>query len=60
MAYRRPLTARQSQIILLLWLIFVALYLYYVPLTGPGVLMIAFSAFVVLYPIIKSRRERKQ
>lgn len=60
MAYRRPLTARQSQIIIILWLIFVVLYLYYVPLSTSGVVMLAFSAFVILYPIIKSRRERKK
>lgn len=60
MAYRRPLTARQSQIIILLWLIFVLLYLYHVPLSGSGVVMLIFSAFIVFYPILKSYRERRE
>lgn len=60
MAYRRPLTDRQSQVIIILWLIFVVLYLYYVPLSASGIVMLAFSAFVVFYPIVKSRRERKR
>lgn len=59
MAYKRPLTTRQSYIIIVLWLIFAIVFVYKVPINLISLVVLTMSAFVVFYPIRKSRRERR-
>lgn len=58
MAYKRPLTARQSYIITILWLLFAIVFVWKVPITLFSLMVLGASAFIVFYPIRKSKRER--
>lgn len=60
MAYRRPLTAGQSAVIVVLWVIFAVMYLWHQSIDLYSVVLLTMSAIVVFYPIIKSWRERSR
>lgn len=60
MAYKRPLTRRQSALIVVLWIFFVVLYLRYAPFNLMTLVVLALSGVFVLYPIRKSLRERQE
>lgn len=55
MAYKRPLTKRQSYLLIGLWLVFLVIYLLNIKFSLSSLLIIAFSGFFVLYPIIHSK-----
>lgn len=59
MAYKRPLSPRQSFIITALWLVFAIAYLSRVPITLFSLIILGISAFVVFYPIQRSRKQTK-
>lgn len=58
MAYKRPLSPRQSYIIALLWLGFALLFLSKARITAFSLLAFGASALIVFYPIYKSYKER--
>ncbi len=60
MAYKRPLTKRQSQIITILWLIFAIIFLLKVTLNLFTLIVLAASAFIVFYPIKKSYKQTRR
>lgn len=60
MAYKRPLTRRQSWIIVVLWVVFTGLYLAKAELNLMTLLILTMASVAVLYPVAKSRRELKQ
>lgn len=59
MAYKRPLTKRQSQIITILWLIFAIIFLLKVTLNLFTLIVLVASAFIVFYPIKKSYKQTR-
>lgn len=59
MAYKRPLTQRQSLVIAVLWLIFLGLFLAYGRLSAASLVMLLMSAFIVFYPIVKSLKQHR-
>lgn len=60
MAYKRPLSKRQSQIITILWLVFAILFLWKVTLNLFTLVILGLSAFIVFYPISKSNKQRRR
>ncbi len=60
MAYKRPLSKRQSQIITILWLVFAILFLWKVTLNLFTLVILGLSAFIVFYPIRKSDKQRRR
>lgn len=59
MAYKRPLTQRQSIVIAVLWVLFAGYFLFYGQLTIGSMTMLLMSAFIVFYPIVKSLKQRR-
>lgn len=58
MAYRRPLTTWQMVLFALLWLALAVYLLTTQEFNGALAFLLAFSAFTIFYPIIKSWRQR--
>lgn len=59
MAYKRPLSQRQSSIILVGYIVLLIYWLPHALWDGKTILILLLSAFLVGYPIYKSLRQRR-
>lgn len=60
MAYKRPLNKTQIAILILLWIIGVSYILLYAKIDIFTIFALVFASFFILYPVIKSIKEKKE